>query len=46
MGKLMDYVKMSEEVERLVMEKGYSISNAIEIVKEKATKDTDQSNPK
>lgn len=40
MGKLLSYAEQTDEVVRLVMNDSYSISEAIKIVKEKATKDT------
>lgn len=41
MGKLLNYAELAEEVERLVLNDGYSIDEAIKLTKEKeATKDT------
>ena len=46
MGRLLDYAEQAEEIVRLVMNDGYSIDEAIKLVKEKAIKDTDQSSPR
>ena len=46
MGQSLDYSKQMDEVVRLVQNDGYSIKEAIKIVKEKAIKDTDQSSPR
>lgn len=46
MGKLLNYAEQADEIVRLVIKENYSVSEAIKIVKEKATKDTDQSSPR
>lgn len=45
MGKLLNYAEQEDEIVRLVMKENYSVSEAIKIVKEKATKNPDQSVP-
>ena len=46
MGRLADYADQAKEVERLVLNDGYSVDEALEIVKKKAIEDTDQSSPR